>query len=77
MLRPLRLPVWQAKEGQVPKTVTPADGRCHEVAEVGRRSPQGLGLASGWHLLGALEPAGHGPQPVSWAPQFICQAEAR
>ena len=37
MLRLLRLPVWQVKEGQVPQTLTQADGRCHEVADVGER----------------------------------------
>ena len=37
VLRLLRLPGWQVKEGQVPQTLTQADGRCHEVADVGER----------------------------------------
>ena len=53
MLRLLRLPGWQVKEGQVPQTLTQADGRCHQGTEAG------MGR-------GPLPPEGS-PGPDRWA----------
>ena len=76
MLRLLRLPGWQVKEGQVPQTLTQADGRCHEVADVGERVTSRPGPGQ-WVAPGEGSGACRTRPPTCfWAPQFICQPEA-
>ena len=82
VLRLLRLPVWQVKEGQVPQTVTQADGRCCEVTEVGERvtsrpgpgqwvaADEGSGACRTRPLTCFLGPSVHLPTwgQMSWGP---------